>query len=481
MFDYSLYGLNPSGFRVTSILLHSISAVMFFFILLRLIPSRIWSFIVALLFAIHPIHIESVTYLAGRGDTVYLLFLMVSFLSFIKRDDEKFGPFYSALSCIVFIMALFTKENGFTFPLTLALFYFLFKKGDQKSAITIIGIQIVSAVSYFIWRNPFSGVGNSVLSEIAYASFWERVFTGPYILLTYLKLLVFPYPLHMEYLNVETSLLNWWSLGLVLLCGLAWYYFRLEVVKPRFLFAIGWLLIALAPVSQILMPLASTVREHWLTFPSMGLFICAGLIAHEKLPNIGRKAGVVIACIIVAIGCVSIDRNIDWKDPLTLYLHDVSYEPNSFVLLNNVGVIAFRNGDMEMAREYFLIAINVSPQNSYGTAHNNYGAVVEREGNISLAAYHYNKSVEASKYELGYVNLARLLLKANNSADAIPLLEEGVSKYKNNTDMRYMLGSAYYLNGQYSLAKPHYLLVQQLSPGFLTTETMLSKLKDKGF
>ena len=47
--------------------------------------------------------------------------------------------------------------------------------------------------------------------------------------------------------------------------------------------------------------------------------------------------------------------------------------------------------------------------------------------------------------------------------------------------MRYMLGSAYYLNGQYSLAKPHYLLVQQLSPGFLTTETMLSKLKDKGF
>lgn len=481
IFDYSLYGLNPTGFRLTSVVLHCISSLLFFCILIRLLPSRTWAFVMALFFAIHPIHIESVTYLSGRGDTVYLLCLMVSFLSFLKRDDAQWGSVWCCVSGVSFLAALFTKENGFTFPLTLALFYLVFKNGKPKTAWSIIGVQCASALGYFLWRNPFSGEGNTVLSDIAYASFWERLYTGPYILLTYIKLLVFPYPLHMEYLNVETTFLNIWLIILVLLSLALWYYWRTEVYQARFILGVGWFLIALAPVSQILMPLASTVREHWLTFPSMGLFIWAGLVASDKLPVPGKRSWVLILCSVVAISGVTIQRNLDWKDPMRLYLHDLSHEPNSFVLLNNVGVIAFRNGDMATAREYFLKAINVSPGNRYGTAHNNYGAVVEREGNVSLAAYHYRQSVEMSHYELGYVNLGRLLLRAKNTKDVIPLLEDGVSRFKNNVDMVYLLAGAYYMSENFGLSKQYYQNVQRLSPGFLATDTMLQRIKEKGF
>ena len=479
MFDYALYGLNPAGFRATSILLHIVSCLLFFLILRHLISNKTWSFIIGILFAIHPIHIESVTYLSGRGDTLYLLFLMVSFLGFLKRDDSKFGVAWASLSCFTFLMSIFTKENGFTFPLALGVFYFTLRLGKARSAWITIGVQFLIALGYFVWRNPLVGEGNGALSAIAYAGIWERLFTGPYILWTYLRLLVAPFPLHMEYHHVVSSPLSWWTLGCTVLAGLMWKYWTVELQHRRFWFALGWFLIALAPVSQIVMPLASTVREHWLTFPSMGLFVWAGLVAAERYPTLGRKGIVSIAIVGILFGSIGMARNLDWKDPMRLYLHDLKYEPNSFVLLNNVGVIAFRNGDMNMARDYFLRAINVSPHNSYGTAHNNFGAVVEREGNISLAAHHYRQSVEMSQYELGYVNLARLQLKARNSSETVPLLEAGVTRYKNNVDMLYLLASAYYLEGQYSQAEKYYKQVQQLSPGFLTTEKMLNRIKDK--
>jgi predicted permease len=455
--------------------------VLFFFILRRLLPNKNWAFALSLIYAIHPIHIESVTYLAGRGDTLYLLFLMISFLSFLKRDDQRFGVFWTLLSCLAFLLSIFTKENGFSFPLVLGLFYLTLKIGQKRSAWLIIGSQILTAIAYFLWRNPLTGEGNGALSLINEASFLERIFTGPYILLTYLRLLVVPFPLHMEYHHVVTSPLSWWSLGILGILFLSWKYFRSEVTSPRFLMGLGWFLLALAPVSQIVMPLASTVREHWATFPYMGLFIWLGYVGSEKIPSMTRNVTIILCMVVMLIGGLTLDRNIDWKDPMRLYLHDLSYEPNSFVLQNNVGVIAFRNGDMGMARDYFLRAINVSPGNAYGTAHNNYAAVLEREGNIALASFHYRKSVEYSQYELGYVNLARLMLKGRKSKEVIDLLEEGVSRYKNNIDILYLLASAYYLEKDFLKAKQLYTRVQTLSPGFLVTESMLQRIQDKGY
>ena len=478
MFDYSIWGLNPIGFRLTSIVLHLITSLLFLGILRKLKCLPIWAFFIALVYAIHPIHIESVTYLSGRGDALYLLCLMASFLCYLKSNKRSHSWVYRGLCIAAFVLAIFTKENSVTFPFSLAVFaWFSSPKVKKETWWTIATLTSIS-VLYILWRNPLAIVSNGVLSNIAEASLFERLLTGPYIVLTYLRLLVAPFPLHMEYHHVVTSIFSLWVIAFIVVCGGAFYYFKTEIKHPRFLAGAGWFLLALAPVSQILKPLASTIREHWLTFPSIGLFIWLALLLSDKKREITRTQLGIAISIAMVLGGISIHRNLDWRNPMTLYRHDAYYEPNSFVLLNNIGVIAFRAGDMTTAREYFLEAINVSPRNSYGTAHNNYGAVVERSGNISLAMYHYKKSIEYSHYELAYINFGRHLLRARKLEPLISTLEEGVRRYKNNHDMLYLLASGYYLNGEYQKAKVLYEKVQHLSPGFLSTESVLKKLNE---
>jgi len=270
--DYFIWGLKPFGFRLTNILLHSASSIILYRIILQFGFKRVIALLTALIFAIHPLAIEAVTYISGRGDGLNVLLALLS-VHFFLFGNKK-GYFLSVVACFI---ALLAKENSIILPIIMLIYTLLFlqQKKEKKWAWVAIGSQFMGMIGYLIFKFTLLPVGNmETLSLIKNATLWERIITGPYILWTYIRLIFWPFPLHMEYLNVEKSLFSIY-LVLVGLMAAALVYWGVKKAKNKkwFIFLLAWFLLGLAPVSQIILPLASTVREHWAYFPAIGIYL----------------------------------------------------------------------------------------------------------------------------------------------------------------------------------------------------------------
>ncbi|MCU0372945.1 MAG: hypothetical protein MUE56_06845 [Ignavibacteria bacterium] len=132
--DYAIWELKPSGFHLTNIIIHTIATLLLFSILLTLFRDYeygvISSFSGALIFAVHPIHTEAVSWVSGRTDSLVTLFIFLSFLFYIKYRDGENGNRYLILSLITYCFALLSKEMAVTFPVIIFLFDFIYRKKD---------------------------------------------------------------------------------------------------------------------------------------------------------------------------------------------------------------------------------------------------------------------------------------------------------------------------------------------------------------
>lgn len=438
--DYQLWGLNPAGFRLTNILIHFLTSITLLLLYRQLGLKKAVAVWAALLFAVHPAAIEVVTYISGRGDALSVLLSVCAFSLWLagKRGEEKkrtagktedsrnnsfytvIDDFYMVASLFLFLLALLTKENIIILPLIMTAYGFLNRNTMALFSWLTLALMNIMAFSFAAWRlflTPASSAGT--LSKIAIAPLEDVFFTLPRILWEYTRLAIIPFNLHMEYHFIERSLLNPWLITLPLL--LPGYYFLAKINKNS-LFWLLWLGIALIPVSQVGVRLASTIREHWLYFPLIGLLpllvgffeYAAGFISKKgpgkikHLLSFNSTVIIVLALYTLFLMLTTINRNHDWTSAERLYAHDLAHAPDSFLLSNNLGVIHFRNGNLEKAKYYFQQAIFASPRNGYDMAYNNLGVIAEAEGNPGLAEFFYLRAIETNSTRLAYYNLIRL-------------------------------------------------------------------------
>jgi tetratricopeptide (TPR) repeat protein len=481
--DYALWGLKASGFRCTSITIHMLSALTLLFLLVAFDISLLPAFLITLLWAVHPMHIEAVTYISGRGDALYLLFCLLSFLSFVHALKSKHKWLYF-LSFLAWIVAILAKENALPLPLIMVLYLWVSRRHILRKEFFITALTNLGLVAAYVGFRLFvlKGASTGTLSWIASSTLIERIQTLPYIIFTYIKLWFLPYPLHMEYHYVEETLLNpYLFIGLPFVGLLFWIFWK--AVKPsQFWFFSGWIFLGLAPVYQVMIPLASTIREHWFYLSGIGLAALCILSMETLIINVLSKwlrlalwlgLGLWVA---TCIG-LTIHRNEDWKSPLRLYEHDLQFEPRSFLLHNNVGVEYFRQGRIAEAKTSFKNAIDFSPGDGYGTAYNNYGVVIENEGKINEAIELYRKSIASSQYQLAYGNLARLYLNSRRPVEAEKVLAEGIHINPYNPQLRYYLGGSLLQQRRYSDAVKIFTELERLSPNYEQTRAILQYLK----
>ena len=406
MIDYKLYGLNPAGFRISNIAISIMSGIISYRILIHFQFSSILACLLSLLFSLHPLQIETITYLSGRGDTLYILFCLLTCLLFLKPSKKKL-----ILASITMLIAILTKENSVSFPLILWIIAYVYK---QKNTIKTASILLIISSIYSLFRIIYPST-HKTLSWIEQASFYEQIATLPYIITKYITLVFFPYPLHMEYHTVIQSIANSYVLSSIALISII--ILPLAILKQKKLYSIGlsWFFICLLPVSQLAIPLSATLREHWASLALFGFIISYGVIIkriYKYYPKI------ILSILLIQILCLAgttWHRNQFWKDPITLYSNDLKYEPKSFIMLNNLGYNYFLKQDTDKAKQYFQQAIYNSPQHGYSVALNNLGVIYEIENNLPLAKLYYEKGIKAGKYKLAYKNLDRLLkLEKNN-------------------------------------------------------------------
>ncbi|MBA3065122.1 glycosyltransferase family 39 protein [bacterium] len=442
LMDYRLWKLNPAGYHAANIILHILTAVFVFMLLNKLTGNKEVAFWTALIFGVHPVNTEAVTYISSRGEILFTLFGILTFLCFTYCGKNKI---YRYISVVFFILSLLSKENAVILPAVI--FVYIFLVIDDKKAkferLKLLLPHIFIALVYFAIRFFFiKTAASGPLSAIAAASFFERLLTLPRIILTYISLLLFPYHLHMEYLFVERDFLspNVWGAFIVsaaILYAIALY----AQPRKKALFFLLWFFIGIAPFSNIVVPLHATLLEHWLYFPGLGFIALAVMCCLKIFRNVPSRLKLIPPLIFILFLMMrTVARNKDWSDPVRLYKHDLKYEPNSFLMHNNLGVEYFRLKDFDKAGESFLKAIKMSPGEKYSVAHNNYGVILERKGLIAQATNHYKKSIENDSYVLAYGNLARVYINEGKTVSAELVLKEGHTLYPEDKEINYLIG-----------------------------------------
>lgn len=448
---YTMFGPTPWAFHFFQIGLHLGSVLLLFIILKKLWNNEWLAFVGSLLFLIHPQNVETVVYISSLQDTLYMFFGLLG-LTWIVISENKIGLWDYVFAGVCVFLALLGKETGGLFGVIIGVYMWIrslhFGRDDGESGrddvykwlITLVGVY--GLYLYLRLGMAHVGLGKNMFTPMATLPLLVRLGNIPTILFHYFSQFVWPSKLSISqhWADFKPGIFELLSLvGLVLVWvrGL-WWGGKVRSEKGEgksmntsFVFFWIWLGVAMAFHSQIF-PLDMTVADRWFYLPMVGVIgVVGSILQSEKLKVRSEKAvGIVISIILILFFVRSSIRIWDWRDGLTLYSHDIQITPQSFDLQNNLGVELFRVSRFDEAKKHFEISTKLSP--TWWTNWNNLGAIVEREGDLELALDYYNKAIQNGNYYLAYPNYARVLLKQNKMYEARLFLKNSLQVFPNN-------------------------------------------------
>ncbi len=436
-FDYHLFGLSPIDFHVHNTLLHILSAFLIFILLYKLSKGNLLlSYFPALIFLVHPLQTEAITYIAGRADPLSSVFSLIS-LIFYYYYREKLKNKYVFWSLIAFILALLTKEQVILLPLLIAsleIFFFLSRKNWKNSLKKLLPFFLISLV-YFILRITILNF-NDILSGSTYlesysSSIGTRLLTFTWVINKYFALLFAPFNLHMAY-EVEpvTTIFSWSVFLFICLISLIVILAYKTWSKNKLItFGFLWSFIILLPRTNIL-KINRPMYEHWLYLPIMGFFLAFfGLILLmiNRVKDKNRKKTlkyVFISLIIIFsiyLSYQTIERNRDWRDPITFYEKNLNYTPNSYIQRNNLGMAYAKSSRHAEAITEYQKAISIA--DIYPQVHYNLANSLVILNNLKEAESQYLISVDMSPgFSLAYQGLLNIYLSQGEKNKAYLLL-----------------------------------------------------------
>lgn len=383
IFDNRLWGEEPFGYHLTNLFFHLFNVILIFYISVRLTDSPLVSFISALLFTIHPVHTEAITYISGRSDPICVFFILASFLCYIKsvNPENSRRLAYYAGSMLLFILGLLSKEIAIVFPFIILAYNGLYLNTSFKKALKKNTPFFVALALFLLFRYIGFGLINPGLRL-------NRALLIPKILLYYITLLIFPLNLHMQHSLKEIPFLFDMPFVLAGLLAAGVIILGLRVAKKRFMrFGIFLFLIALFPFSGII-KLNAEIAEHWLYFPSFGFFLFAGGIFSNLMA--GRKRTFILAVVVLFFVILTIERNTVWRDDISIYQNTLKYRPDDSSLHYNLGNAYMRKGMFDDAVKEYMTAVDINPRDAY--ALNNLGIIMEKKRDIESAYRYYKKA-----------------------------------------------------------------------------------------
>ena len=390
--DYYFWRLNPKGYHITNILLHILVALSVYFLLKLILRDGIIAFLTALIFVSHPVHTEAVTYISGRADPLAALFFIWAFYFHVRYQKASKKVFY-ILSIFSFILALFSRENALVFLFVLIMYdYVLTRKKDRhlKNYIPFILFSLL----YLFLRIKILAVPTTAKQYVS-TTLIERI-PGIFSSITeYLRILIFPVDLHMEYIMRLYPFFNVKTILGVIIAAVS-IIFALTSIKKRPIisFAIFWFWINFIPASNIF-PLKAFMAEHWLYLPSIGFFLLLSYLIKKPLLSEHRQIRLVAIVLLISglsfYSALTVYQNRFWKDPITFYERTLKFSPQSSRLHNSLGGEYFYRGEYEKAKQEFKKAIEIKP--THADAYNNLGTTYLSLGQPEKAKKFFKKAL----------------------------------------------------------------------------------------
>jgi tetratricopeptide (TPR) repeat protein len=366
MLDYHFFGLNPFGYHLSNIILHILNVILVYFLILFITRKRSAAFITGLLFAVHPVHTEAVTYISGRADLLVCLFMLLSitfFISYSRYRKSRKNIFY-LLSLFCFVLALLSKELAIIFPLVLLLYDFTFRKdifSDLGVFIKRYVVFILIDLIYIILRltKLQFNLGEGIYLTGHY-SLYSRLIIFFHVFNIYFRILFLPLDLHMcRIFTLSLRILN----PITFLCILS---FLLSIVlliysyrksKNIIFFSGVWYLIMLVPQSGLFYPINAFMADHFLYLPSIGFFLIIGFLLSRYC---SRKILIIIVILIIGFYApITVIRNYEWRNEEFFYKQIIERSPYCVDSYLNLGVYYRDRGLYKDAEKNFRKALSL--------------------------------------------------------------------------------------------------------------------------
>jgi len=530
MADVQLFGTNPRGHHVVSIVLHAFNVVLLFFVLRRATGYVLRSAVAAALFAVHPLNVECVAWIAERKSLLSMFFLLLAVAAYGWYASQRSIGRYAVVAAL-FALGLAAKPMVVTLPLLFLLWdYWPLRRLASESgdcatflqlAIEKIPLLVLSAASS--WITLYAQRAGGALGNTELLPLTQRLANAIYSYASYLGKGVWPSGLAVFYPHPEGSLAAWNVLAaallLVAITVLAWRYRE----RHRYLL-VGWLwyLVAMIPMIGIVQVGRQAMADRYAYLPFVGLFVvavwgCAELFAQLKLSNFAQ--GAIAAAVLVAYASMAFLQINYWHNSYTLFSHALAVTRRNGIAEDNLGTALMEMGRPDLAQPHFEAAAEFIPQLS--TAHYNLGVLQQQQNHPVAARREYELALQyssdATEAAQTHGNLGFLLLGLSDSNPANlneatqqftaalqinpdkqnSLLGRGIAEYRQgNLDgamadlsraaqiaplaqADFWLGRALEDKGQSRAAASAYAAALQLAPGMAEAQQRLDGLRGK--
>ena len=468
MVDDAVFGGKPWGYHIASLLYHIVVSFIIYLLLIEFCFEKRYALLGALIFAVHPVHTETVSWITGRTDILSGLFYFLTVLLYARftgSSGSKRKALY-AVSLVAFTFAVFSKEMAVTLPVILLAYDIIIRYGcdlnKAKEGLLkagtfavysgyVIIVLFLLFVRFFLFNQElYVGSGYPPGGVISI------LMTFCKIILKYVRLLLVPVNLTVDYnIPVSVSIFDRGIItsimGVVALITVA--VISLKKSK-KFFFAVLFFLLTLLPVSNII-PFGILIAERYLYIPSLAYSILfAGAISNIMNTgnrNTGRFAVVAAVSALVMFSVITIKRNTEWKNEIILWSSAIRCFPDNPRVHNQLGnAYAQRNLYNEAIEEY-LKARALKPDDA-GTCYN-LGVVYVKTGRYEEAVREFEAVKKISpEYKVSESIFAEAYASAGNYDIAVKILEDAIYIDPQNPVNYFKLASIYEREGNIARA-----------------------------
>src|SRR5262245_8765305 len=481
-FEHRLWGDAPAGYHVVNVLQHAFAVCLLLAVLRRLqIPGAL---LAAAIFALHPVHTESVAWIAEQKNTLSAVFYLSAMLAYLRFDEERGMPPY-ALASTFFALALLTKTVTASLPAAL-LVIFWWQRGRvswPRDVMPLLPWFAMGAAAglFTAWveRTLIGAQGPPFELTLL-----QRCLLAGRVIWFYAGKLFWPVDLMLIYPRWAVDPAVWWhylfAVGGIVVVSAAWLIRRRwRGPLAALLFYIGSLFPVLG-FFNVFPFVFSFVANHFQYLSSLGIIVgaSAGIaLTLERVPKWARWAGrapcIAMLGVLVAL---TWQQSRTYRDPQTLYATTLNKNPECWMCRNNLGILLDNMGQPYAAIEQFESVLSIKPDDAF--THNNLGKVRFQAGQVSAAVDHLEQAVRLKPNNaLFHTNLGSVLIEAGRLAEAVDHLQQAVKLKPQLDHAHYMLGNALLLMDRVSEAREQYEWVLRINPNHPQARSKLSQLR----
>jgi tetratricopeptide (TPR) repeat protein len=492
MLDYELYGLNAGGYHRTNLVLHLANVLLLFFVL-KLMTGALWrSAFVAALFALHPLHVESVAWVTERKDvlsTLFWLLTMWAYLGYVERPGVR----RYLLIIVSLTLGLMAKPMLVTLPFVFLLLDYWplgrFQVGqfvdtpEASIQAPIKSGQPMSALLSLVWEKiPLFALAavSSVVTFLAQKSAgalvhfetWPITIRIANALVSYVKYLgkmIWPRSLAVFYPHPGHSLPSWKAAGagLLLLC-ISILVVRRARRYPYLVVGWLWYIGTLVPVIGLVQAGYQAMADRYTYIPLIGLYIIIAWGVAEIVPRWPHRRlyfATLSTTLFLFLIVLTWKQVQYWKNSISLFEHTLEVTSDNWLYNNNLGIALDRAGHSDDAIKHYLEALRIKPD--YAGAHYNLGIALGRKGLPDEAIKHYLEALRIKPdYAEAHNNLGIALDRKGHSDEAIDHYLEALRIKPDYAEAHNNLGFALYRKGHSDEAIDHYLQALRIKPDY---------------